>query len=125
MLPADRTHVFEFRDESWYHPRILALLAEHHASLCVHDMPGSAVSCTAVGAVAYVRFHGATGKYSGSYTDATLRPWVDWLAEEHGRGREVYAYFNNDIGAHAVHDAQRLRALLARATGDTALVRSA
>lgn len=114
LLPADLTHVFEFRDPSWYEGSLLRMLAEHGACLCAHDMPGSASGPRAIGKVAYVRFHGAGGRYSGSYSEAALRPWAEWLAAQHREGREVYAYFNNDIGGHAVGDALRLRAMLAR-----------
>jgi uncharacterized protein YecE (DUF72 family) len=35
---------------------------------------------------------------------------ASWAAD----GRPVWAYFNNDIGGHAVVDADRLRAMVAR-----------
>ena len=35
-----------------------------------------------------------------------------WLAQEHRSGRDVFAYFNNDIGGHAPRDAMRLREML-------------
>jgi len=46
-----------------------------------------------------------------------LLKWTDWIAEEAGGGRSVWAYFNNDPEAHAVHDAQRLRAMVRQAVG--------
>lgn len=114
LLPDDLRHVLEFRERSWYAPGILRMLAQRSVSLCVHDMPDSATGPMALGPAAYVRFHGAGGKYTGSYTEAELRPWAEWLAEQHGSGREVYAYFNNDIGGYAIGDALRLREMLAR-----------
>ena len=35
---------------------------------------------------------------------------TEWSAD----GCAVWAYFNNDVGGHAVRDADRLRAMLAR-----------
>lgn len=89
-------------------------LARRGVSLCVHDMPDSATAPRAIGGAAYVRFHGTGGKYAGSYSEEELRPWVERLAQEHRSGRDVYAYFNNDIGGHAIGDALRLRAMLAK-----------
>jgi uncharacterized protein YecE (DUF72 family) len=42
MLPNKRRYSFEFRDPSWYAPRILKMLAEQNISLCLsdhHDAP--------------------------------------------------------------------------------------
>ena len=113
QLPKDRRHVLEFRDESWYAAEILALVRSHGASLCVHDMPGRAPERVALGPIVYVRFHGPTGLYSGSYDADALRPWAEWLADQRDAGRDTYVYFNNDIGGHAVRDAARLREMLA------------
>ena len=112
ILPRDLTHVFEFREVSWYSDEIGALLLEYGASLCCHDFPGSAVSQLAFGPIAYVRFHGSGGPYWGRYSDGHLEPWVDWLVEEHRRGRGVYVYFNNDSNADAIADARRLREMM-------------
>ena len=72
-------------------------------------MPGSAIEAPAVGPFTYVRFHGATGRYQGSYDDAELDAWAHRLAEEHRAGRDVYAYFNNDADAIATRNAHSLR----------------
>lgn len=117
LLPDDVTSVFEFRDASWYDDKVFALLDRHGASFCSHDMPGSQSPRIAVGPIAYVRFHGGVGKYWGRYSDKVLLKWTDWIAEEAGGGRSVWAYFNNDPEAHAVHDAQRLRAMVRQAVG--------
>ena len=34
------THVFEFREPSWYTTEMFALLERYGASFCAHDMPG-------------------------------------------------------------------------------------
>jgi uncharacterized protein YecE (DUF72 family) len=115
LAPRDVTNVFEFRDLSWYTAETFALLEKHGASFCVHDMPGSATERIAVGTAAYVRFHGGAGKYWGRYPDAVLLSWTDWLVEQAGSGRTVWCYFNNDIDAHAIHDALTLKAMVAQA----------
>ena len=115
LLPRDLMHVFEFRERSWYVPETLALLERYSASFCAHDMPGSTSERWAVGPIAYVRFHGAGGKYWGRYSDEALLGWTDWMREQAAGGRTVWAYFNNDTDAHAIHDALTLKAMVRQA----------
>jgi len=112
-LPRTRRHAVEFREPSWYSDEIFALLERRRVALCLHDMAGSASGVRAVGPFVYVRFHGVQ-KYSGSYADETLARWAAWLASERKRGRQVFAYFNNDTGGHAPRDAVRLREAIGR-----------
>ena len=112
LVPKDVTNVFEFRDTSWYTDEVFALLDRHGAGLCAHDMPGSQSPRMAVGPVAYVRFHGGVSKYWGRYSDKALLDWTDWIADQARHGRAVWAYFNNDPEAHAIHDAQTLRGMV-------------
>lgn len=112
LLPDDIVPVFEFREPSWHDPAILDLLGIHGASYCAHDMPGLATPRWATGPVAYVRFHGTGGKYWGRYPDEALLGWAEWMLEQARGGREVWAYFNNDAHADAIHDAQTLKAMV-------------
>jgi uncharacterized protein YecE (DUF72 family) len=111
-LPRHARHVLEFREPSWYADEALALLEAHGVALCLHDMRGSATARKRVGPFVYVRFHGASGTYSGGYSKARLRGWAEWLHGEVSAGRDVYAYFNNDVGGHAPRDALTLRQFL-------------
>ena len=115
LLPADLTHVFEFRETSWYTEEMLALLDRRGVSFCVHDMPGSTSPRWAAGPIAYVRFHGGEGKYWGRYSDEGLLGWSDWIVEQSRAGRQVWCYFNNDLFAHAIDDALTLRSMIAQA----------
>lgn len=112
LLPSDMLHVFEFRDKSWLTEDILALLDQHGAGFCVHDMPGLETGRWASGKVAYVRFHGTAGKYQGRYSKEQIAAWADWIMEQSAVGRSVWAYFNNDIGGAAISDADALRSRL-------------
>lgn len=111
-LPRGVRHVVEFRDPTWYADDVLEMLDRYRVALCLHDMPGSATGRERVGPFVYVRFHGATGKYGGSYPDDWLQSWAEWMAAEHARGADVYAYFNNDVGGHAPRNALTLRRFL-------------
>jgi uncharacterized protein YecE (DUF72 family) len=112
VVPKDVTTIFEFREPSWYDDRVFALLERAGASFCAHDMPGLQSPRLALGPAAYVRFHGGEGKYWGRYPDERLLDWADWIVAEAKAGRTVWAYFNNDIEAHAVHDARTLQAMV-------------
>ena len=120
LLPRELTHVFEFRDPSWYVRDTLDLLERYGASFCCHDMAGSISERWGVGPAAYVRFHGAGGKYWGRYADETLLGWADWMGEQAQRGRTVWAYFNNDTDAHAIADALTLKAMVRQAAAPAA-----
>lgn len=116
-LPRDLAHVFEFREPSWMEPQVLALLDELGLSFCTHDMIGMSVPRVAVGPVAYVRFHGAAGKYWGRYGEEALSDWAAWMVAEATGGRAVWAYFNNDVHADAIWDTLELRKLIDKLTG--------
>jgi uncharacterized protein YecE (DUF72 family) len=115
LLPRDLSHVVEFREKSWLTQETLAMLDAYGVAFCIHDMPGSATPRWVTGKVAYVRFHGAEGKYWGRYSDEGLFDWSGWMAQQAKAGRNVWAYFNNDIHAHAIHDAQTLKAMARQA----------
>jgi len=115
VLPRNARHVIEFRDPSWYEDDVLALLEQHAVALCLHDMRGSATRRMRVGPFVYVRFHGSSGTYNGSYPDDRLADWAAWLNEQIAADADVYAYFNNDVGGHAPRNALTLRGMLAGA----------
>lgn len=112
LLPRRARHAIEFREPSWYRDDTLELLARLGVALVLHDMRGSATARERVGPFVYVRFHGAAGTYSGSYSDRRLADWADWLHGQRASGADVYAYFNNDVGGHAPRNAVTLRRFL-------------
>ena len=111
-LPGGVRHVLEFREPTWYADAVSALLEKYAVARCLHDMKGSATGFERVGPFVYVRYHGASGTYSGAYPADRLERWADWLTGQRRDGVDVYAYFNNDIGGHAPRDAVTLRQFL-------------
>ena len=111
--PWIRTAV-EFRHPSWHDDAVLALLERHRAAYCV--MSGAQLPCLlrATAPFVYLRLHGPDTQhlYGGSYSDRDLSWWADRIREWQDDGRDVYAYFNNDGGGHAVRNAWTLRRLL-------------
>jgi uncharacterized protein YecE (DUF72 family) len=98
--PANSWNVaVEFRDKGWYSEELNDLLAAYHSNLVIHDSPASAPPSSAPFAdFIYVRFHGPTGNYRGSYTDAFLHEYAGYIKEWLVEGKTVYVYFNNTAG---------------------------
>jgi uncharacterized protein YecE (DUF72 family) len=104
----------ELRHPSWNDPAVYELLERHRAAYVV--MSGAGLACVprATTDLVYVRMHGPDQHaiYAGSYDDDELRGWADRITEWDGEGRDVWMYFNNDLGGHAVRNALKLRELL-------------
>jgi uncharacterized protein YecE (DUF72 family) len=111
-LPKDVEQVVEFRHKSWYDEEVVALLDRHGVGFVSHDLVGLISPRSASGRTAYVRFHGAGGKYWGRYSDESLLEWTDWCLDQVRHGRSVWCYFNNDIHGHALDDARTLKSMV-------------
>lgn len=111
-LPTDLMHVVEFRHNSWYDDEVLQLLDRHSVGFVAHDLRGLISPRWASGRIAYVRFHGTSGRYHGRYGRDALIDWADWCREQRDRGRSIWCYFNNDIHGHALEDAREFKALV-------------
>ncbi len=112
VLPKRNHAVFEFRHKSWYEQDTFDLLNRHGVALCVHDMGKAAPPRVVTGRMVYVRFHGTSGRYAGSYPDSMLREWADWMKAQTKDVAAIYAYFNNDISGHAIRNAETLREVM-------------
>ena len=102
----------EFRHDSWLEPETLSTLDRHGAGLCVHDMrgKGAVIEPNQHSAFVYVRRHGSgDARYSGSYTADEIQADAQRIGNWRQAGRDVYVYYNNDIGGHAFHNALELR----------------
>jgi uncharacterized protein YecE (DUF72 family) len=113
LLPKKSPAVFEFRHESWYEQDTLELLGRLGAGFCIHDLGELTTPRTITGEMAYIRFHGTTGRYSGNYTDKMLADWIGWIKQNKKNVTGIYAYFNNDAHAYAIVNAKQLKNLLA------------
>jgi uncharacterized protein YecE (DUF72 family) len=113
LKAAPRKHrwAVEFRDASWLTEEVFDILKQNRAALCVHDMLPDHPQITTSDWV-YLRFHG--GHYEGSYSHEVLTSLADRIARHLREGRDVYAYFNNDLGGHAVRNALDLKRSLDR-----------
>ena len=102
-------HAFEVRHASYFHEEFYALLREHRCGFVVADTAGKFPYAEEVTAdFVYVRLHGSQELYASGYTDAELDTWAARIAAWRASGRDVYAYFDNDVKVHAPFDAMRL-----------------
>jgi uncharacterized protein YecE (DUF72 family) len=108
-LPRGLKHAVEFRHPSWLEDDVFQILRKYNAGLCIFDMPDFTCPVVATADFAYVRFHGSTALYSSSYTDKELADWADKLAGLAANLKEVYIYFNNDVGGFAIENAKSIR----------------
>jgi len=102
----------EFRHDSWLAPETMAVLDRHRAALCLHDMAGKSATSqpNSNASFIYVRRHGsADTRYGGSYTAEQIEEDRNRIREWTRSGRNVYFYFNNDIGGHAFYNALELK----------------
>ncbi len=109
LLPKGRQAIFEFRHQSWFSQDTYDLLDELGVGFCIHDLSGVPTPRVITGHVIYIRFHGTIGRYDGKYPKSTLRNWAEWIKEHESEVRSVYAYFNNDAHAYAIHNAKQLK----------------
>jgi uncharacterized protein YecE (DUF72 family) len=113
LLPSGGRYVFEFRHPSWYGPAILDVLREHGAALCISDHAHAPAPWEVTADFAYIRGHGPSGRYHGSYDDEALARWAEQAAGWRRRGLDVFCFFDNDIKAAAPADARRFAAFAA------------
>ena len=113
LLPREVRCAVEFRHASWYADAVYALLERHDAALCISDHHDAPSPWEATARWVYVRGHGPGGHYRGRYGEAALKQWASRIEAWRGEGRDVYAYFDNDIKAAAPADARQLKGLLA------------
>lgn len=89
----------EFRHKSWYTEETYEMLDAYGCALVMHDMPASASPFDVIdSAFVYVRFHGPTGNYRGSYSDLFLQEYAEYIQGWLQEGKKVYVYFNNTAG---------------------------
>ena len=89
----------EFRHKSWYRDDVYELLDQFQMVMVLHDMPASATPMIDNDVpFAFLRFHGPSGGYRGSYADDFLAEYASYINEWREDGKTVFAYFNNTMG---------------------------
>lgn len=112
-LPVDYRHAVEFRHPSWYETdETFAVLRRHkaaHVSISSLRMP---MNFTVTADFVYFRFHGLKGGPRHDYQRRELKPWAEQGCDCLAKGRDVFAYFNNDLNTRAPNNAILFRTLV-------------
>jgi uncharacterized protein YecE (DUF72 family) len=112
VLPSRHRYAIEFRDDSWYVPRVYDLLHRSNIAFCIHDWHEMPCPQILTADFTYIRFHGSGIRYGGLYPEKQLQQWADRLRGWKSKLGAAYVYFNNDIGGHAIRNARSLRTLM-------------
>ena len=119
-------HAIEPRHESYHVQAFARLAARYRIAIAVSDAADWPRLELGTADFMYVRLHGGTHTYASGYPSSEL---VDWAARirawqsggyrdarlapaREKRARDVYVYFDNDLGGHAPRDALALRTVL-------------
>jgi len=112
VLPSSHRTAFEFRDRTWFDPRVLDLLRNHDAAFCIWELAGEASPREVTTDLVYVRLHGPGEAYEGRYGRQTLAGWAGACSAWATSGHDVWCFFDNDEQGFAAANAMELRDML-------------
>lgn len=106
VLSKDFIHVMEFRHASWFTEATWEVLSNHeHMAACSLSAPGDLPEdLLDINGVVYIRFHGKNEWYHHRYAKKELKKWITRISKSDDM-KQLYAYFNNDVDAHAPENA--------------------
>jgi len=111
IVPGVRA-ALEVRNPSWLSPDCFEALRQHNVALAFTDWPALKVKEPLTADFVFLRRHGPEGLYSSDYSDALLQEDARQIRAWRAQGRDVYAYFNNDVHGYAPRNAATLKRLL-------------
>ena len=114
QLPPRRRYAVEFRNATWLTDEVTQALADRKVAFCIHDLFGEPCPQHVTAPFAYFRFHGHDERYGGSYPKKILKEYAQEMVTLLGKGKDVYAYFNNDAFGYALKDAVALKKLTSK-----------
>jgi uncharacterized protein YecE (DUF72 family) len=111
IIPGVRC-ALEVRDKRWLNDDCFGRLTAHNWSLVLADKPGQASDGPVTADFVFMRRHGPGGNHVANYPEEMLREDAKRVRAFLEGGRDVYLYFNNDVGGYAIANALRIRTLL-------------
>ena len=100
--------VFEFRHTSWINSGTFEILKNQKAAFCFSGYGEMGIELPLTADFVYLRRHGTESFATGSYSDRELAGESGKIKKWLEDGKEVYVFFNNDIGGHAPKNAETL-----------------
>jgi uncharacterized protein YecE (DUF72 family) len=101
---------FEFRNQSWFDREVQEVLKKYNGCLCIAHSSRFPCVKEVTADFLYLRFHGGDSLYSSNYSDRELKEWAAFAKEY--KGRDIFAFFNNDAYGYAVKNALKFRQFL-------------
>lgn len=102
----------ELRNRKGFQNGIFDVMSKYHVSLCLEDYKGCEIDNIITTDWVYIRRHGYSGRYQGEYPIEELKKDADKIGVWTKEGKDVFVYFNNDIGGCAPKNAMQLLKLL-------------
>ncbi len=100
---------FEFRHKSWFSSDVEEILKKFGAGFVQMDHPELPSPKWITSDFVYIRMHGKSYLYAGSYDESDLKILADYIRSLLPGVKDIYVYFNNDADAHAVFNAIKLK----------------
>lgn len=114
LLPKDKNHVIEFRNNSWFNDKSYEILNRYNVGFCIVSAPKFETILEVTSTFAYIRMHGKEGWYKYLYNEEELRWWSEIIVKFLKNKIKVFCYFNNDYKGNAVTNALRLKELISK-----------
>jgi len=110
-LDASFNNVIELRDPSWWQEDIFEQFSKHHITFCGQSHPKLPDDIIQTTDSIYYRFHGVPQLYSSPYSKEFLQKVVDEI-KHNKKVKQAWLYFNNDIGASAIQNANEIMSMI-------------
>jgi uncharacterized protein YecE (DUF72 family) len=114
-LPKRFSHAVEFRHPEWFSDTTFALLGKYQAASVSMSSLRMPMNFAVTGDFIYIRFHGLAGGPRHDYTAEELKPWANFIRDQAAAGKNVHAYFSNDLNVRAPDNARRLMTMCGEA----------
>lgn len=107
------SYAIEPRHTSWFNDDSLSLMTKYEIAFVISQSNNKFPYAEFVTANnVYIRFHGPDALYASGYSDEMLAEYAGKMKQWASEGHTVWAYFNNDINAHAIVNAKTLLSLV-------------
>jgi len=107
-LPKAFSHAIEFRHPEWFSEETFSLLKKFKVAPVSVSSLRMPINFSITADFIYIRFHGLADGLRHDYTKKEMEPWAQHIREQAALGREVFAYFNNDLNVRAPNNAKLL-----------------
>ncbi|MDB5120231.1 MAG: hypothetical protein JWN56_1449 [Sphingobacteriales bacterium] len=104
-------NVLEFRHVSWWNEKVYKILAEYKVAFCGMSHPLLPDSVIQNVPLVYYRFHGVPELYKSPYSEEFLKNTINNISSNK-QAKDVFLYFNNDIGGSAIVNAKQTQDLI-------------